>query len=232
MRIIHERIWDVVRTALADHSTCGLPASIGFVEGMLILAEFLPHEREPQGTSCELLGQSAGLRGHDHNTAVVTEGRESRRCWTMTGTAIRAAYALGRESSLIVAELRHFIVDTLAADIPKDRTEWKERARTVWTWCYLQDRSLDELTHQSALNDADTLKRLRTGLAFWCRCPQLSFIGYSHISQTGDSAAASNFPTMLGEREEAGKPNNDHATFLQCLVELTEVSELTMNVLR
>lgn len=96
-----------------------------------------------------------------------------------------------------------------------------ERARGVWTWCYLFDRTLG----------------LRTGLAFWSRGPTLCFQGISDISQTGEAAARVNFPYMMQPPGELGDTDtiafaqspsslvdaNDSASMMQAYTELTQI---------
>lgn len=87
---VHDRTWAVIRDAMSDYSFNGLPGSVGFVEGVLLLAEHLPRERgtPPRGTSVDMLvgpgTESAGVHGTDN-----------RRSWSLIGLAIRAAYLLG-----------------------------------------------------------------------------------------------------------------------------------------
>ena len=89
MKVVHERSWMIVRDALSDYSFAGLRASVGFVEGVLLLAEFLPRETAGKPISSQLLGGG--------NSAATQEGMENRRSWALTGLAIRAAYGIGRE---------------------------------------------------------------------------------------------------------------------------------------
>ncbi len=65
---------------------------MGFVEGVLLLAEFLPREKGGRGVGAELLGGS-GVGGGGEGL----HGIENRRSWALTGLAIRAAYGLGCE---------------------------------------------------------------------------------------------------------------------------------------
>ncbi|OWZ76656.1 specific RNA polymerase II transcription factor [Cryptococcus neoformans] len=187
---VHDKTWAVIRDAMSDYSFTGLPGSVGFVEGVLLLAEHLPRERgtPPRGTSVDMLAgpgtESAGVHGTDN-----------RRSWSLIGLAIRAAYLLG--------------LDQISLEIDESsRTPDVERARSVWTWCYLYDRTIG----------------LRTGLAFWSRGPALCFVGYSHISQTGEVAARLNFPLQLSPGAELdGTAHDDSASLMQSLVELTQV---------
>ncbi|ORY35773.1 hypothetical protein BCR39DRAFT_512070 [Naematelia encephala] len=119
---VHERIWSILRQTLSDYSLSGLPASVGFVEGVLLLAEFLPREKSGGGVSLEL------LKGPE--TSEGLQGTENRRSWSLTGMALRAAYGLG--------------LDQLALELPEehDRNLELERARSAWTWCYLYDRTI------------------------------------------------------------------------------------------
>lgn len=89
MKRIHESLWAIVRDALADYSFSGLSATVGFVEGVLILAEFLPTEGSSKPLSARLLAHRGG--------EVALEGIENRRSWALTGLAIRAAYGIGCE---------------------------------------------------------------------------------------------------------------------------------------
>lgn len=96
LRGIHDKSWALLRQTLADHSFAGLGASVGLVEGVLLLAEFLPRERGGRGASQELLG-SAETSAAGGIGAQGLHGIENRRSWALTGLAIRAAYGLGRE---------------------------------------------------------------------------------------------------------------------------------------
>ncbi|KAK1927726.1 hypothetical protein DB88DRAFT_479042 [Papiliotrema laurentii] len=119
MKQVHEKTWKVVREALADYSFSGLPASVGFVEGVLLLAEFLPRERSGKPLSADLLGSE---------TKSTMEGMENRRSWALTGLAIRAAYGIG--------------LDQISLEITGEKNADIERARSAWTWCYLYDRTI------------------------------------------------------------------------------------------
>ncbi|ODN94768.1 specific RNA polymerase II transcription factor [Cryptococcus wingfieldii CBS 7118] len=190
---VHDQTWSILRDALADYSFAGLQASVGFVEGVLLLAEYLPKEGvRPAGeVSMEMFG--GGGRGQE---AGGIHGSDNRRSWALIGVAIRAAYLLGLDQiALEIDELR--------------RTPDVERARSVWTWCYLYDRTIDE-----------------TGLAFWSRGPSLCFVGYSHVSQTGQAAARLNFPYQLSQSSGSSTDDQQHddsASLMQSMVELTQV---------
>ncbi|KAK4687831.1 hypothetical protein P7C73_g2287, partial [Tremellales sp. Uapishka_1] len=127
---IHDQTWAILRETLADFSCSGLPASVGFVEGVLLLAENLPREKTlpTKETSMDLLvGSSAGRADMSG-----LHGTENRRSWSLTGIAIRAAYGIG--------------LDQLALETNEgERTAELERARGAWTWCYLYDRTIDKL---------------------------------------------------------------------------------------
>ncbi|WWD03753.1 hypothetical protein V865_001809 [Kwoniella europaea PYCC6329] len=190
-REIHDKTWPILRETMADYSFAGLPGSVGFVEGVLLLAEHLPRERAapPKSYSLNMLsGPGTEVTGE--------HGTDNRRSWSLTGLAIRAAYLLG--------------LDQIALEINEDeRTPDVERVRSVWTWCYLYDRTID-----------------KTGLAFWSRGPSLCFIGYSHISQTGEAAARFNFPLQLSPgngNENEDSTHDDSASLMQALVELTQI---------
>nr|XP_019010426.1 specific RNA polymerase II transcription factor [Kwoniella pini CBS 10737]OCF49207.1 specific RNA polymerase II transcription factor [Kwoniella pini CBS 10737] len=190
-RDIHDKTWPILREIMADYSFAGLPGSVGFVEGVLLLAEHLPREKatSPKDASLDMLAGPGTEAAGEHGT-------DNRRSWSLTGLAIRAAYLLG--------------LDQIALEINEDeRTPDVERVRSVWTWCYLYDR-----------------------LAFWSRGPSLCFVGYSHISQTGEAAARMNFPLQLSPGSESehndGDPSSstshdDSASLMQALVELTQI---------
>nr|XP_018260769.1 specific RNA polymerase II transcription factor [Kwoniella dejecticola CBS 10117]OBR82927.1 specific RNA polymerase II transcription factor [Kwoniella dejecticola CBS 10117] len=196
-RDIHDKTWPILREIMADYSFAGLPGSVGFVEGVLLLAEHLPREKAtpPKPASLDMLAGPGTEAAGEHGT-------DNRRSWSLTGLAIRAAYLLG--------------LDQIALEINEDeRTPDVERARSVWTWCYLYDRTIDEFR-----------------LAFWSRGPSLCFVGYSHISQTGEAAARMNFPLQLSPGSESenndGDPSSstshdDSASLMQALVELTQI---------
>lgn len=89
---MHERSYALIREVLSDYACAGYQPSIGFVEGVLILAENLPRDRG-SANSNEFVGTASdGPQG--------LHGVENRRSWALTGTAIRAAYGLGREFNL------------------------------------------------------------------------------------------------------------------------------------
>lgn len=191
MKDIHERTYALIRETIADYSCSGLQPSIGFVEGVLILAENLPAER--------LSSKFTDMAGPTREThGLGLHGTENRRAWALTGTAIRAAYGLG--------------LDRLALEDGEQNVDL-ERARGVWTWCYLYDRTLG----------------LRTGLAFWSRGPAICFSGYSSISQTGEAAAAIHFPYMMNPTSATpGEPPtlvdvNESASMMQAHLELTQI---------
>lgn len=185
MREIHERSYALIRETLADYACAGFQPTIGFVEGVLILAENLPRDR---------LGPMASAMAGPRGEVQGLHGTENRRAWALVGTAIRAAYGLG--------------LDRLALeDIDGERDADLERARGVWTWCYLYDRTLG----------------LRTGLAFWSRGPALCFQGFSDISQTGEAAARENFPYMLLAGAEETYDSYDSASMMQATIELTQI---------
>lgn len=184
MREIHERSYALIRETLADYACSGFQPSIGFVEGVLILAENLPRDRLGPMAS-EMAGPQGEVQG--------LHGTENRRAWALVGTAIRAAYGLG--------------LDRLALE-DGERDADLERARGVWTWCYLYDRTLG----------------LRTGLAFWSRGPALCFQGFSDISQTGEAAARENFRYMLlASAEQPPEDAYDSASMMQATIELTQI---------
>jgi hypothetical protein len=116
MKQVHEKTWKVVREALADYSFSGLPASVGFVEGVLLLAEFLPRERSGKPLSADLLGSE---------TKSTMEGMENRRSWALTGLAIRAAYGIG--CTFHVYRCGHDELIFSGSDISRDH--WREERR-------------------------------------------------------------------------------------------------------
>ncbi|WVR00116.1 hypothetical protein IAU59_007258 [Kwoniella sp. CBS 9459] len=127
-RDVHEKTWAILRETMADYSFHGLPSSIGFVEGVLLLAEHLPREKRSmtKETSFNLLMAPGGEATGEHGT-------ENRRSWSLIGLAIRAAYLIG--------------LDQIALEINEgERDPEVERARSAWTWCYLYDRTIDKST--------------------------------------------------------------------------------------
>lgn len=114
-------------------------------------------------------------------------------------------------------------VDQMAMETSAERNPDTERAKSAWTWCYLYDRTIDE-SLQLQKGPLLMHSRLRTGLAFWSRGPQLCYVGYSHVSQTGEAAARENFPYMLSPGGPGDPPTgNDSASLMQALMELTQV---------
>lgn len=92
MKEVHERTYGLIRETLADYACAGLQPSIGFVEGVLILAENLPRDKLST-TAADMTGPASS-----HSEVHGLHGVENRRSWALTGTAIRAAYGLGCES--------------------------------------------------------------------------------------------------------------------------------------
>ena len=96
MKDVHEQTWSVLREAIIEYAFSGAAISVGFVEGLLLLSEWLPREvvGAIKGSSVALLqgGGGDGVTG--------LHGTDNRRSWSLTGLAIRAAYGLGRESLL------------------------------------------------------------------------------------------------------------------------------------
>ncbi|WVR07572.1 hypothetical protein IAU60_004614 [Kwoniella sp. DSM 27419] len=89
-REVHDKTWPILRETMADYSFAGLPASIGFVEGVLLLAEHLPRDksRQDKESSLSLLAAPGSPVAGEHGT-------DNRRSWSLTGLAIRAAYLIG-----------------------------------------------------------------------------------------------------------------------------------------
>lgn len=132
MKQVHERTWAILRDAMDQYTFNGSTTSVGFVEGVLLLAENLPRERTRQVSELLMDGDQTGLHG-----------TENRRSWALTGLAIRAAYGLGCETDVTGQCL--CAVDQIAIEInERERTADVERARSAWTWCYLYDRTIDK----------------------------------------------------------------------------------------
>lgn len=69
------KAWSLLREPLADYSFAGLGATVGLVEGVLLLAEFLLRENGGRSGSAELLGGGVGGSGEG------LHGIENRRSW-------------------------------------------------------------------------------------------------------------------------------------------------------
>lgn len=112
MRQVHERSWAVMRGWISEIICLGAPPTVGMVEALLLLAEYLPRDPPRTDAPDPVHAQGAGEEVH---------GSENRQAWTLIGMAIRLAYSLG--------------IDKLALKlIPEcDRTPEVERARLVWT---------------------------------------------------------------------------------------------------
>lgn len=92
IREVHERVWGFLRDALSEYAFGGVEGSVGLVEGVLLLAEFLPREKPKSASDRGLMSEFMAGRGDGG-----LHGTENRRSWSLTGLAIRAAYGLGRE---------------------------------------------------------------------------------------------------------------------------------------
>lgn len=91
MKDVHDNAYALVRETISEYTCGGLQTSIGFVEGVLILAENLPREQR-SSSAAEMVG-SGSTSSEVHGL----HGSDNRRSWALTGTAIRAAYGLGCE---------------------------------------------------------------------------------------------------------------------------------------
>lgn len=118
MRDVHERSWAAMRSWICEIHCLGALPTVGLVEALLLLAENLP--RDPPRTSSD----PVHVQGFDKDVHDI----ENRQAWMLIGMAIRCAYGLGIDK----LALRHI------PDV--DRTYEVERARLVWTYCYLFDR--------------------------------------------------------------------------------------------
>lgn len=123
MRQVHEQSWMVMRGWISEIICLGAPPTVGLVEALLLLAEYLP--RDPPRTDApdpvHAQGFGEEVHGSENRWVVVANVSDPRQAWTLTGMAIRLAYSLG--------------IDKLALKlIPEsDRTPELERARLVWT---------------------------------------------------------------------------------------------------
>ncbi|BEI94648.1 uncharacterized protein CcaverHIS019_0702290 [Cutaneotrichosporon cavernicola] len=196
MREVHERSWSLMRGWISEIVCLGAPPTVGLVEALLLLAENIPRDPPIDATNS---AHAQGFGEEVHTS-------ENRQAWMLIGMAIRCAYGLG--------------LDKLALKlIPEvDRTYDVERARLVWTYCYLFDRHVS----------------LRLGKAFWSRGPNVCFQGFSASSQTGPAAAPGNFPFL---REATPSPGSDaptqedFASLVQTYLELTQLMSNAHDIL-
>ncbi|CAK9782420.1 unnamed protein product [Cutaneotrichosporon oleaginosum] len=190
MREVHERSWSLMRGWISEIVCLGAPPTVGLVEALLLLAENLPRD-PPVEAPDPVHAQGFGEEVHTS---------ENRQAWMLIGMAIRCAYGLG--------------IDKV------DRTYDVERARLVWTYCYLFDRHVS----------------LRLGKAFWSRGPNVCFQGFSASSQTGPAAAPGNFPFLREITPSPGAPTDapsqeDFASLVQTYLELTQLMSNAHDIL-
>jgi hypothetical protein len=74
---------------LAEIAFCGALATVGLVEGLLLLAENLPRCK-PMSSRLTKAKARVARQGKP-----VVDGAENRQAWMLIGMAIRAAYGLG-----------------------------------------------------------------------------------------------------------------------------------------
>lgn len=76
LRDVHDRSWAAFTQLLTEVQCLGAPATVGLVEGLLLVAENLPRNA------------SGDMEVH---------GTENRQAWMLVGAAIRCASGLGLE---------------------------------------------------------------------------------------------------------------------------------------
>ncbi|KAG8923873.1 hypothetical protein FRC02_010838 [Tulasnella sp. 418] len=113
---IHERSWAYFRTCISD-LMLGKPASIGSVEALLLLSEYLPRSAD-------------NPNGEDHE-------EETRMAWMLVGMAVRLGYMLGLDQKTFVIPKPVNVGEPIPEEL-----EVLHRERLAWTYCYLFDRQI------------------------------------------------------------------------------------------
>ncbi|KAF8896935.1 hypothetical protein CPB85DRAFT_1328559 [Mucidula mucida] len=112
---LHERAWAHFKTRLADLIS-GQAATIGTVEALLLLSEYLP--RITSESTADL---------HDE---------ENRTAWMLVGTAVRLGYMMGLDQKTFIS------VPSTPTESVIDSDNHLNRERLAWTYCYMFDRQI------------------------------------------------------------------------------------------
>ncbi|ODN73405.1 hypothetical protein L202_07931 [Cryptococcus amylolentus CBS 6039] len=204
MRDIHDRSWTVMRKWISRIQSLGEPPTIGLVESLLLLAEFLP--RTPRDSLPTATPESRDEDPFDSGVVEEPHGVENRQAWQIIGLAVRSAYEMGLDKLGL-----QLIAET-------ERTLELERAKLAWVYCYLFDRHIS----------------IRLGKGFWTRGGSVCFQGYSSSAQTGPAAAIVNFPFLreIKSSDPAGNtPQEDLGSLVQAYLELTMMMSNAHDVL-
>ncbi|KIY72965.1 hypothetical protein CYLTODRAFT_417473 [Cylindrobasidium torrendii FP15055 ss-10] len=110
---LHEKTWAFFKTRLADLMS-GEAATIGTVEALLLLSEYLPRIRSDDSTAL-----------HE---------QENRMAWNLTGMAVRIGYMMGLDQ-------KTFITSSTPGSVTTEDNQLN-RERLAWTYCYLFDRQI------------------------------------------------------------------------------------------
>ncbi|KDQ49197.1 hypothetical protein JAAARDRAFT_43035 [Jaapia argillacea MUCL 33604] len=108
---IHERSWSYLQSCITG-IMCGKKATVGTVEALLLLSEYLP-------------------RQSDEDVVDIHE-EENRMSWMLVGTAVRLGYMMGLDQ-------KTFIPPDGSSDEMDDSLH---RERLAWTYCYMFDRQI------------------------------------------------------------------------------------------
>ncbi|KAF2021479.1 hypothetical protein BU24DRAFT_487891 [Aaosphaeria arxii CBS 175.79] len=115
---LHDRLWDSMQRMLLQIVLGSMEArTVGCVEGLLVLAEWVPH-----ATSSHMNVSEKGTGG--------LAGTEDTAAWTLIGLAVRQAYLLHLDKYAFRSESADECNATL------------HRKRLAWTYTYIADRQI------------------------------------------------------------------------------------------
>jgi hypothetical protein len=117
-RALHRKLWEAMQHMLLQIVLGSMQVrTVGCVEGLLILAEWVPHVNTGQLNVSEK--GTGGLAGSEDTAA-----------WTLVGLAVRQAYLLHLDKYAFRSEL-----------VDENKTSLN-RKRLVWTYTYIADRQI------------------------------------------------------------------------------------------
>ncbi|KAH8830085.1 hypothetical protein DL96DRAFT_915862 [Flagelloscypha sp. PMI_526] len=117
--MVHKLSWEYLQKRIGDLMV-GKPASIGTVEGLLLLSDYLPRVSD------------AGTPGVD------VQEEEKRMSWMLVGTAVRLGYMMGLDQKTFIPLAPP---SANGIDMPQEE-EQLHRERLAWTYCYMFDRQV------------------------------------------------------------------------------------------
>ncbi|RDL38136.1 uncharacterized protein BP5553_05569 [Venustampulla echinocandica] len=125
LRDIHQRCWQSMKRLMLD-VLLAVPSTlnVGSVEGLLLLAEWVPYELPETCWNTKL--------DHRNLSAV-----EDNTAWSLVGQAVRHSYLLGLDTT------------SFRGTVSSDSQEIENRKRLAWIFVYISDRQISVRMGQS-----------------------------------------------------------------------------------